>query len=302
MKSKIKKHWKKLIGIIGILAVLVFAYWYGGNNPESRGFKVDEHTEETENPTEDTVSEEETSGANEETLRDEAATEEAQTDDTSEDQGNEAQQESPEDTWEPLDYDYDTDAEKTEDTGGGSLETATEASSGNNSTTEENKGSSNKNSGNKNSSVKTTEASMEASAGTTEASDADTSEKATCTISIYCTTILSNISLLEPEKKSLVPSNGCILDTVTVELQVLKRVTRGKGISLEYSYTPVYGSYYIEGINNIYEFDCGELSGWMYSVNGVFPNYGCSKYVLSDGDVIRWVYTCNLGADVGNPY
>ena len=62
----------------------------------------------------------------------------------------------------------------------------------------------------------------------------------------------------------------------------------------------MYDSYYIEGINNLYEFDCGSESGWMYKVNGWFPNYGCSAYPLKDGDVIVWCYTCNgLGADVG---
>jgi hypothetical protein len=34
--------------------------------------------------------------------------------------------------------------------------------------------------------------------------------------------------------------------------------------------------------------------------NGWFPNYGCSKYTVQDGDVINWVYTCNLGKDVGD--
>ena len=37
----------------------------------------------------------------------------------------------------------------------------------------------------------------------------------------------------------------------------------------------------------------------MYKVNGVFPNYGCSKYTLKNGDVVEWVYTCDLGRDVG---
>jgi len=37
----------------------------------------------------------------------------------------------------------------------------------------------------------------------------------------------------------------------------------------------------------------------MYSVNGVFPSYGCSQYVLQAGDVIQWHYTCDLGADLG---
>jgi hypothetical protein len=68
---------------------------------------------------------------------------------------------------------------------------------------------------------------------------------------------------------------------------------------MEFSMTPIYNSNYIEGINNLYEFDAGELSGWMYKVNGWFPNYGSSRYVLKDGDVIEWVYTCDLGRDVG---
>ena len=70
-------------------------------------------------------------------------------------------------------------------------------------------------------------------------------------------------------------------------------------IHFEFVNAPLYGSTYVEGIGNLYEFDCGELSGWMYKVNGSFPNYGCSKYILSPGDKIEWVYTCDLGKDIG---
>ena len=83
---------------------------------------------------------------------------------------------------------------------------------------------------------------------------------------------------------------------------VLKRICSERNIQIEYSYTPLYGSYYIEGINHLYEFDCGQQSGWMYKVNGWFPNYGCSSYKLEDGDTIVWCYTCKgLGTDVGAP-
>ena len=112
---------------------------------------------------------------------------------------------------------------------------------------------------------------------------------------------------LSPGKEGYVPSGGVILRTVTVGFNkgetvfdVLSRTCKEKGIQLEYSYTPMYGSYYIEGINNLYEFDCGNQSGWMYKVNGWFPNYGCSSYNLKDGDSIVWAFTCNgLGADLG---
>ena len=80
---------------------------------------------------------------------------------------------------------------------------------------------------------------------------------------------------------------------------VLQRETRASNIHMEFSNNPMFNSVYIEGINNLYEFDCGELSGWMYKVNGWFPNYGCSNYTLKQDDVIEWVYTCDLGKDVG---
>ena len=37
----------------------------------------------------------------------------------------------------------------------------------------------------------------------------------------------------------------------------------------------------------------------MYKVNGEFPNYGSSRYMIKEGDTIEWVYTCNLGYDLG---
>ena len=55
---------------------------------------------------------------------------------------------------------------------------------------------------------------------------------------------------------------------------------------------------YISGINYLYEFDFGDLSGWVYHVNGIAPSVGCGEYVLSDGDTIEWLYTCNLGNDI----
>lgn len=128
-----------------------------------------------------------------------------------------------------------------------------------------------------------------------------------CTISIVCDTILNNLDKLRDGKEAFVPANGVILAASSISISdgdtvfdVLKKACELADIQLEYSYTPLYGSYYIEGINNLYEFDCGEQSGWMYKVNGVFPDHGCSAYYLSAGDEIVFCYTCvGLGADVG---
>lgn len=127
-----------------------------------------------------------------------------------------------------------------------------------------------------------------------------------CTLSIRCDTLLNNMESLSKGKEELVPANGVVLDSSRVVFyegesvfNVLQREVKKKKIHMEFVKTPAYNSIYIEGIHNLYEFDCGELSGWMYKVNDIFPGYGSSRYSLKDGDVVEWVYTCDWGRDVG---
>lgn len=136
-----------------------------------------------------------------------------------------------------------------------------------------------------------------------------TDKKLSCTLSVRCDTILKNMQLLNKEKWELVPKDGVIYAAKTVTFyegesvfNVLQREMKKAKIQMEFENTPMYNSAYIEGINNLYEFDVGELSGWLYKVNGWFPNYGCSRYKLKDGDVVEWLYTCDLGKDVGGYY
>lgn len=136
--------------------------------------------------------------------------------------------------------------------------------------------------------------------------DGRNEEALTCTISIQCGTILDNWDDLKQSKAEFVPADGWILYPSTVEFaegdtvfDVLKAACQAAGIQMESSWTPMYNSYYVEGINQLYEFDCGSNSGWMYRVNGWHPNYGSSSYAVSNGDKIEWVYTCDLGVDVG---
>ena len=128
-----------------------------------------------------------------------------------------------------------------------------------------------------------------------------------CTVTILCDTILNNTEKLEEAKAPYVPQDGVILPLTTVDFtqgetvfDVLKRVCEASDLQIEYSWTPLYDSYYVEGINHLYEFDCGFESGWMYEVNDGFPNYGSSAYEVKPGDKIEWKYTCTgLGTDVG---
>ena len=137
-----------------------------------------------------------------------------------------------------------------------------------------------------------------------------TPDSETVTISIRCDTILQNYGDLDPALRSdeFVPPDGVILPVTEYELiegdtvfSVLKRAVREKKIQMEYQGADGngYKTVYVQGIHHLYEFSCGPLSGWMYRVNGEFPNKGCSDYDLKDGDVIEWVYTCDLGQDIG---
>lgn len=130
-----------------------------------------------------------------------------------------------------------------------------------------------------------------------------------CMVSIRCDTVLSAMDKLESGKKEMIPPDGVILPPTEVSFagdssafDVLYKAVREQKIHMEFSDSPMYNAVYIEGIGNLYEFDCGDLSGWMYSVNGYFPNYGISLYELKDGDVLEVMYTCDLGEDVGNSY
>lgn len=47
---------------------------------------------------------------------------------------------------------------------------------------------------------------------------------------------------------------------------------------------------YVKGIGDLFEKQHGSLSGWMYSVNGVYPNKSCGYYYLDNNDSVVWRY------------
>ena len=128
----------------------------------------------------------------------------------------------------------------------------------------------------------------------------------TCYISVRCDSVLNNLQYLDENKKSIIPQDGIIYENPAAVIyegesafNLLSRELKKNNIHYEYVKTPAYNSVYIEGIGNLYEFDCGDLSGWLYKVNGKSPSYGCSQYILSPGDKVEFIYSCNLGIDVG---
>lgn len=132
-------------------------------------------------------------------------------------------------------------------------------------------------------------------------STADENAYGTVTLSIRCDTIVGKTD------SEYVPADGVILDSAEFSISegdtvfdVLTDAAKTYGIQVENSGGAgnAHGNVYISGINYLYELEYGDLSGWIYHVNGVSPSVNCGEYVLNDGDVIDWLYTCELGYDL----
>lgn len=128
-------------------------------------------------------------------------------------------------------------------------------------------------------------------------------ERMTCTVEIRCDTVLTQ----EKKHSYAAPSDGVILPPTPVKFtqgetayEVLRRVCKAAGIDVTYNYMPLIGGYYVTGIDGLEEHDFGPGSGWLFEVNGWFPNFGSGKYEISDSDFVVWHYSCEGGGtDLG---
>lgn len=97
------------------------------------------------------------------------------------------------------------------------------------------------------------------------------------------------------------PAGGAMLSTTVAisegdtVMDVLKRACRDAGLAVSA------GGSYVSSIGGLSDrIDRAHpSSGWMYCVDGWFPNYGCNSYTLSGGESIEWLYTLDGGSDVG---
>ncbi len=130
--------------------------------------------------------------------------------------------------------------------------------------------------------------------------DDDQQEKTvgTCSITIDCSTAL-NSTEIDAELLASIPLHGIMCPDTEIEIteemtvyDALLSLSENNGFTLEGD------SSYISGINGLSEFDCGPLSGWLYSVNGEFTSIPINECKVNDNDRIKILYTCNLGIDV----
>ena len=100
------------------------------------------------------------------------------------------------------------------------------------------------------------------------------------------------------------PESGIILDRVSMPIHagdtvfnVLTAAVRTHGIHMEYTGASE-STAYVCGINHLYEYSHGELSGWLYTLNGETLSTGCGSCPVKDGDEIVWHFTINMGEDI----
>lgn len=126
------------------------------------------------------------------------------------------------------------------------------------------------------------------------------SEYIKCSISIDCDILLSNMDKLDTNARKYVPKDGKLIDKVEIKVKkgasaydVLVAACKEKKIAYDAEYSAIYNSAYVKGIGYLYEKMAGDMSGWLYLVDGVTPNVGASAYKIKEGEHIEWTYTCS---------
>lgn len=130
----------------------------------------------------------------------------------------------------------------------------------------------------------------------TETKKQSTSNKSTTKTEDKSTVIAS-----EPEQTvtiTIIGSDdiGIIVDQQKISLEaedtvldILLKAAENNHFDVEYSGSGAMA--YIEGIDNLYEFDYGPKSGWNYKLNGTVMNKSSDAVKVKKDDVIEWVYS-----------
>lgn len=121
-----------------------------------------------------------------------------------------------------------------------------------------------------------------------------------CTIEIRCDNATARKdSITNPGIRDAIPDDGTILEVTTYTAvegftvyDVLAAVT-----AMHDPVIPIVANSdksYVLSINNLSEKNVGPQSGWTYRVNGVLPMMAANQYKVKDGDVIKWIYVCQM--------
>ena len=114
---------------------------------------------------------------------------------------------------------------------------------------------------------------------------------------------MKTIKNVNADGAEYIPADGVILENASFPIEegdtvynILTEAARAHSMQMDASGPE--GMIYITGINYLYEHQFGDLSGWLYFVNGESHSVGCDQYFLKDGDNIEWFYTLAMGEDL----
>ena len=102
-----------------------------------------------------------------------------------------------------------------------------------------------------------------------------------CTIEIRCDNATARKDTVNPSIASRIPDDGTILEVTTY--------TGNEGFTV-YDVLAA-----VTAAHNLSEKNVGPTSGWTYRVNGVLPMMAANQYKVKNGDVIKWIYVCQMG-------
>ena len=119
-----------------------------------------------------------------------------------------------------------------------------------------------------------------------------------CSIEVVCYELSENPELMKESYRSYIPQNGVLIEKSEVKVlegttvyDVLNAACKINNVAIDSVYNPFYKTYYVKAIGNLYEKDAGDMSGWVYMINGQSPMLGASACKIKDKDVITWKYT-----------
>ena len=114
----------------------------------------------------------------------------------------------------------------------------------------------------------------------------------TVTVTIECKTL----ETVDKDLMDSVSDNGVMLSDTEIEIAEDKTVI---DLLTEMGIDFLLSGNLIDSINGLATGDGGEMSGWLFTINGEFPTESADQVVVNDGDKIAFLFTCDWGEDVG---
>jgi Domain of unknown function (DUF4430) len=99
----------------------------------------------------------------------------------------------------------------------------------------------------------------------------------------------------DSEKGTILPATKVVMSEGNTVLDVTLNILKQKGIPV--SVTGSGSSAYVEGIDNLFQFDRGQFSGWTVKRNGSTLNRSAGVIGVTNGDTVQWIYTTNYNED-----